>query len=59
MKKGLRSRRRVADVGQQEGKNCGVGERLETRGVARTRNQGGRTTTRQRVMLRDLFSRQK
>ena len=57
---GLRSARRGADVGQQEGESCaGVGVSLETRGVARTWNQGDRTTTRQRVMLRELFSRQK
>ena len=46
-----RSARRVAYEGKQEGENCaGVGERLETRGVARTWTQGGRTTTWQRVL---------
>ena len=37
MEKDLRSARKDADVGKQEGKNCaGVGERLKTRDVART-----------------------
>ena len=34
-------------------------ESLETRGVARTWEQGGKTKTRQRVMLRELSLRQK
>ena len=37
----------------------GVGKRLEMRGVARTWKQGGRITTRQRVLIRELSSRQK
>ena len=58
--KGPEKCKKGSDVGQQEGEICtGVGGSLETRGVARTRNQGGRTATRQRVMLRELFSRQK
>ena len=36
-----------------------MGESLKMRGVARTWNHGGRTKNRQRVMLRELFSRQK
>ena len=38
--KDLRSARKDADVGKQKGESCaGVGERLKTRGVARTWKQ--------------------
>ena len=58
--KGLRSARMDADVEKQESESCaGVGERLKRRGVAWTWNRGGRITTRQRVKLRELSSRQK
>jgi len=47
-------------VGRQEGISCvGMGERLEVRGAVWTWEQGGRTITRQRVKLRELFSRRK
>ena len=47
-------------MGRQDGESCvGVGERLEMRGAAWTWKQGGRTTTRQGVKLRELFSRKK
>ena len=50
----------VADVGRQEGESCvGVGEELELRGVVWTWKQGGRTTTGQRVMLRELIFKAK
>jgi hypothetical protein len=59
--KDLRSARKDADVEKQEGESCaGMEERLKTRGVARTLKQqeGGRTTTWQMVLLRELSSRQ-